>query len=98
MPPATAAVAAPTSTAPAVPRAATHAASAPTTAADGSVSSQTAAIRAATGHRTTGAGRPAAEPRTAPLVTWVVDSANPRWAALRMTAVLVVSAANPCGL
>ena len=42
--------------------------------------------------------RPAAVPRTEPLVTCVVDSANPSCAELRMIAVLAVSAANPCRL
>src|SRR3954447_13551818 len=89
---------APTRTVPAVPRAATQDASAPTVAAAGRVSSQTPTIRAATHQRTGPARRPAADPRTAPEATWVVDRANPRCAELRITAALAVSAAKPCGL
>ena len=71
---------------PSSPPVATQAASAPTTAAAGRVSSHAPAIRPATRQRTAAGARPTPGPRTAPVATCVVDSAKPRWAALRITA------------
>jgi hypothetical protein len=83
---------------PVTPVPATHAATAPTIAAAGRVNSHARAICPATPHCTDASRRPAPAPKIAPVATWVVDSAKPRWDEARMTVAALVSAAKPCGV
>ena len=85
------------STTPGVPRAASAAARAPTAAAAGRVRSQARAICPATDQCTWARRRPSPLPSTEPATTWVVESAKPRLAELRMTAVELASAVKPWG-
>ena len=73
---------------PTVPVPASQAATAPTTAAAGRVSSHATAIWPATLHCTDASLRPAPAPKIEPVATWVVDSAKPRCDEVRMTAAL----------
>src|SRR6185312_861110 len=98
MPPASAISTTATRIVPTVPVEAAHAATAPTTAAAGSVSSQATAIWPATLHCTVARRRPAAAPKIEPVATCVVESAKPRLAEVRISAALAVSAAKPCGV
>src|SRR5829696_6348865 len=82
---------------PVTPVPATHAATAPTIAAAGRVNSHARAICPATPHCTDAGRRPAPAPKIAPVATWVVDSAKPRWDEARMTVAALVSAAKPAG-
>src|SRR3954471_8477156 len=68
-----------TMTVPITPVSETHAATAPTIAAAGRVNSHASAICPATPHCTDASRRPAPAPKIAPVATWVVDSAKPRW-------------------
>ena len=77
-----------------MPVAASHDAAAPTTAADGRVKLQASTIRPATPQCTEASRRPAPAPKIEPVHTCVVDSGSPRWVEVRITAVLVVSAAE----
>ncbi len=84
-------------TVPKVPPCTTTAAASAPTAAAGSVTSQATAIRPTVLQRTSASRLPSPAPRMPPEQTCVVDSAKPRWAEVRITAVEAVSAANPCG-
>ena len=83
---------------PTVPVTASQAATAPTAAAAGSVSSHATAIWPATLHCTEASLRPAPAPKIEPVATWVVDRGKPRCDEARITAALLVSAAKPCGV
>ena len=59
--------------------------------------SQAIAIRPATRQRTDRMSRPRPAPITEPDATCVVESANPRCELARIVAVVLASAAKPCG-
>ena len=80
---------------PIVPRCAMPAATAPTMAAAGIVSSHPEAMRPAVDHWTSAPLRPRPEPRTEPEATCVVDRAKPRCDEARMAAAVEVSADRP---
>ena len=83
---------------PSGPVAATHAATAPTAAAAGSVSSHAMATWPATPQCTDATPRPAPAPKTEPVATCVVDSGKPRCDEVRITVAVLVPAAKPCAL
>ena len=76
---------------------ANHQVAKPTNAAHGRVISHADTMRMATPQRTSAPRRPRPVPRMEPVDTWVVDSAIPPVAEVKMIAAEVASAAMPCG-